>query len=299
MQEISQTFDTPDDIIFDYFQDVAFKNQSLGQSILGPAEIVAKITSEDLNEYRKKYYNAENIVFAAAGNVEHEELIESALKYFSAFPTKNTNEHKVKYNYTGGTFSDVRDLEQAHVIIGFEGVSSFSEDYYAMAIFSSILGGGMSSRLFQEIREKRGLVYSIYSFTSSYKQNGVFGIYAATSPEKISDLTSVASDELFKMCDEISEDEIKRTKTQFKASLLMSNENNSTSCEQIVNQTMIFGQPISNEEILKKVNAVSIDDVKKIVKKIVASKSSVVTVGKNDCSSVLTALKNSGINISN
>jgi len=297
LQEISQTNDTPDDIIFDYFQNVAFPNQAMGRPILGPTSIVSKITSDDLRAYRDRYYNADNMLFCAAGNISHEEVLDYANKYFSNFSRKRTQVHDKKYEYRGGLYSDVRDLEQSHAIIGFEGVPSLSEDYYKMAIFSSILGGGMSSRLFQEVREKRGLVYSVYSFTSSYRRNGLFGIYAATSKDKLSELATVATAELLKMRDNITEKEFNRTKTQFKASLLMSQENCAAVCEQIANQTMIFGSPLKREDILSRINAVTIYDIRKMADKIISSNISVITVGQGNTDLIVPALERNGLRV--
>ncbi len=298
LQEISQTNDTPDDIIFDYFQNVAFPNQPMGHPILGPTKIVSKINSNDLRAYRDQYYNADNMLFCAAGNVSHEEVLDYANKYFSNFSHRKTKVHDKEYEYKGGLYSDVRDLEQSHAIIGFKGVPSLSEDYYKMAIFSSILGGGMSSRLFQEVREKRGLVYSVYSFTSSYKRNGLFGIYAATSKDKLTELATVATAELLKMRDDVTEKEFDRTKTQFKASLLMSQENCAAVCEQIANQTIVFGKPLKREDILARIDAVTIDDIKKLADKVISSTVSVVTVGQGNTDLIVPALERNGLHIS-
>lgn len=282
LQEIAQSIDTPDDIIFDHFQRVAFKDQSLGRPILGPVDIVSKISSDDLRAYRSQYYNADNIVFSAVGNVEHEQLLDLANKYFAKFSTKKTEWQNDVYKYVGGFYSDERDIEQTHIIIGFEGLANTDKDYYTLAIFSSILGGGMSSKLFQEVREKRGLVYSVYTLSSSYRNNGLFGVYAATSADKVEELSKVALEQIQKMRTDITDKEFRRTKAQFEASLLMSRENNNVLCEQIVNQTMIFGRSFTNEEIMAKINAVTIDDVMKMTDRILASKASVVTVGKFD-----------------
>ncbi len=297
LQEISQTNDTPDDIIFDYFQSVAFPNQSMGRPILGSVEVVSQISADDLRNYRNRYYNADNIVFGAVGNISHDDILDYANKYFQNFSSNKTPIKKSSYGYVGGCYSDVRDLEQSHIIIGFDGVSNTSNDYYTMSIFSSILGGGMSSRLFQEVREKRGLVYSIYSFSSSYRNNGLFGIYAATSPEKLAELADVASVELIKMSQNITEDEFNRTKAQFRASLLMSQESSSSLCEQIANQTMIFGKPLSRNEILSKIDRVTIEDVKILAKKIIETNTSVVTVGKGEISPVVVSLNKNGFHI--
>ncbi|MDR1236371.1 MAG: insulinase family protein [Holosporaceae bacterium] len=291
LQEISQTQDTPDDIIFDHFQNTAFSNQSLGRSILGSADIVSRLSVDNLNDYRSKYYNADNIIFAAAGRVDHNELLRLADEYFSKFKTDVTPVHDEQYQYVGGSYSDIRDLEQTHIIIGFNGVSSLDEDYYTLAIMSSLLGGGMSSRLFQEVREKRGLAYSVYSFSSSYRKNGVFGIYAATSNDKLAELSDVIACELTKIHGDILEAELNRTKAQFKASLTMAGESNSASCEQIVHQSLIFNRIIDRSEILQKINSVTASDIKRLATKIISPAASVVTVGKSDAESVFKALE--------
>ncbi|MDR0753209.1 MAG: insulinase family protein [Holosporaceae bacterium] len=295
VQEILQTYDTPDDVIFDHFQNVAFANQPLGRPIAGTIATVSQINAPNLFDYRSRYYNANNIIFTAVGNINHDELLQDAEQYFSQFKIDDTSVHDEQYDYQGGVFSDIRELEQTHVIIGFNGLSSLSEDYYTLAILSSILGGGMSSRLFQEIREKRGLAYSVYSFTSSYKKNGLFGIYAATTVDKLAELSSVISCELIKVCDYISQKELERAKAQLRSGLLMSSESNSASCEHIANQTLIFKRPIEFREILQRINNTTIVDVKKLASKIFSSAAAVATVGKNDASCVIQALQSCGI----
>ncbi|MDR1333616.1 MAG: insulinase family protein [Holosporaceae bacterium] len=299
LQEISQTQDTPDDIIFDYFQKVAFDGQSLGRPILGPVDVVSRLNADDLRSYRSKYYNADNIVFAAAGNVNHDALLRLADEYFSKFQTNVTPVHNEQYQYVGGSYSDIRDLEQTHAIIGFNGLSSLDEDYYTLAIMSSILGGGMSSRLFQEVREKRGLAYSVYAFSSSYKKNGMFGVYTATSADKLAELADVVVCELTKICENIYEDELNRTKAQFRASLLMVGENNSASCEQIVHQTLIFNKLIDRSEILEKINRITVNDVKKLSTKIISSSpASIATVGKGNAEPFFESLQKYGLGTS-
>lgn len=305
LQEFFQTQDTPDDIIFDHFQRVAFGDQSLGMPILGTEKHISNISANDLRNYMMQHYYSENMIFAAVGNVTHSEILDYAEKYFDKFNqeknvrsgTDSETNYVKKFDYKGGAFSERKDIEQVHVIVGFEGLQCKDPDYYTLAIMSSILGGGMSSRLFQEIREKRGLVYSIYSFSNSYTQNGVFGVYAATTENKLKELSEVLAAELLKISGEITESEFNRTKAQFKTSLLISAENNVSSCEQLVNQTAVFGHPIPREEILRKIEAVSIDDVRKLAAKILQSKTSVVTVGKCDCGDVLKAMGNSGFKV--
>lgn len=291
LQEFFQTRDTPDDIIFDHLQRTAFGDQSLGMPILGTEERISDISADNLRAYLSTYYRADKMIFAAVGNVSHDEILEYTDKYFAKFSSEKSPQLDTRFKYIGGSYSDIRDIEQVHAVVGFEGVSCKDPDYYTMAIMSSILGGGMSSRLFQEIREKRGLVYSIYSFSNSYTDNGLFGVYAATTADKLSELGEVLAVELQKITAEITEKEFNRTKAQFKASLLMSAENSMVSCEQIVNQTAIFGAPIPREKILAKLEAVTIDDVRRLAKKVLASQTSVVTVGRCNCSAIIESLQ--------
>lgn len=291
LQEFYQTRDTPDDIIFDHAQQVAFHGQALGMPILGTENHISNISEGDLRDYMSRYYRADNIVFAAVGKVSHKEILDYTEKYFKKFSSKETLKEVTDFNYVGGNYSDVRDIEQVHLVVGFKGLSCKDPDYYTMAVFSSILGGGMSSRLFQEIREKRGLVYSIYSFSNFYTKTGIFGVYAATTANKIRELSEILAVELLKMCENISEREFSRTKAQLKTSLLISAENNTASCEQLVNQIMIFERLIPNIEMLRKLEAVTIDDVKRIASRVLQSKATIVTVGKCDCYEVVGAFE--------
>ncbi|MDR1361669.1 MAG: insulinase family protein [Holosporaceae bacterium] len=297
LQELYQVRDTPDDIVFDHFQSVCFGDQSIGFPIVGYEEVVSELTADDLRQYRDKYYTADGIILAAAGNVSHEQLLDMAGENLGAFSAKASPDHDEQYRYIGGAHADIRELEQVHSIVGFEGVANLDPDYYTMAIFTSILGGGMSSRLFREAREKRGLCYSIYAFSSSYTKNGVFGVYTATTADKLGELADVVANEIVKMKDGISEKEFQITKAQFRASLLMSGENSNTSCEQMASQMRVFGRLISNEEILAKIDRITPEDVMKLTNRILASQSSTVTVGRCLCTAVTRQLQKNGIKV--
>src|SRR3990167_1654439 len=190
LQEIGQTLDTPDDIIFDYFQEIAFPNQPLGRSILGKPAIVEKISGDDLRNYINQEYTASRMVFAAAGAVTHDQIVDLCQKHFVKLPTHPTKDYE-KAMYKGGNFFEKKELEQVHLLVGFESCPYGHPAYFPFAVFSNLLGGGMSSRLFQEVREKRGLVYSISCFNSVFRDTGIFGIYAGTSEEKVSELIPV------------------------------------------------------------------------------------------------------------
>lgn len=283
LQEINQTIDTPDDIIFDHFQNTAFPNQSIGRPILGTPEVVSRISADDLRSHRAKHYTADSIVFSAAGNVKHERIVELLQKYVGQVKTPRSVDQNITPSYRGGYYADYRPkLEQTHLIYGFNGLSYLSEDYYTAALFSSILGEGMSSRLFQEVREKRGWVYSIYSFTSSYKDAGLFGVYTSTSPEKVEQLLDIVRSEIASM-HSISSKEFDRTKAQYKAALLMNRESTSATCDQIASQTILFGAPLSNDNILKKIDAVTPDMIVAYTDKLTTHNASLIVVGGSDC----------------
>ena len=182
LQEIAQTNDTPDDIIFDYLQENAFPDQPMGQPILGTEDIVNQITSEILTRYMNNTYAPARIILSAAGNVDHSKFQKEAVNCFGNMQ-KGSKFERIEPRYMGLNFELEKNLEQVHLAIGFKGVSYHDNEFYPALALSTLLGGGMASRLFQEIREKRGLAYSIYSFVSAYSDTGLFGIYAASSQE--------------------------------------------------------------------------------------------------------------------
>ena len=183
LQEIMQAQDTPDDIIFDRFQETAFPEQALGRPVLGSPELISAMTREVLASYMRVHYGAPRMVLAAAGRVDHDELVALAEATFDRLPA-TIEGLREPARYQGGDFREERDLEQVHLVLGFQGVGYRDPDFYPVSVLSTLLGGGMSSRLFQEAREKRGLVYSIYTFPTSYTDSGVFGIYAGTGEKR-------------------------------------------------------------------------------------------------------------------
>ena len=158
--------------------------------------------------------------------------------------------------YRGGDFREERDLEQVHLVLGFEGIGYRDPDFYPLSVLSTLLGGGMSSRLFQEAREKRGLVYSIYSFPASYTDTGLFGIYAGTGEDEVEELVPLVCDELRKVVLDVGEAEISRARAQLKSGMLMALESTSARCEQLARQLMIFGRPVPIAESVARIEAV-------------------------------------------
>ena len=282
IQEIKQSIDTPDDIIFDYFQEAAFPNQALGRSILGPAEKVRSFGKETLQNYLNTNYAAENMVACAVGKIDHDNFVKMIENRMGDFRTK-TSFVPDKQNYVGGSFFEKREIEQAHVMLGFKGVPYETESYYPCALFSTLFGGGMSSRLFQEIREKRGLVYSVYSFTASHTDDGVLGIYAGTGPEELKELLPVVVDEIKKVCNDlVSEKELQRAKTQLKASMLMSLESSSSTAEILARQMLIYNRIIPVEEMVERIEKVTLEDIRQTAQNIFSSKPTYALLGAID-----------------
>ena len=255
LQEIGQVQDTPDDLVFDLFQETAYPGQSLGRSILGPAEIVAAMPRTTLIDYMAHHYGPEHLVLAAAGKVEHERLVELAERLFRDLPAPAPHRPD-DARYEGGERREERELEQAHLLLGLPAFSYRDDDFYALQVLSTMLGGGMSSRLFQEVRENRGLAYSVFSFASCYNDTGVLGIYAGTGEKETAELVPVVCDEFLKLIEEPGEDELARARAQLKASLMMGLESCFAQSEDLARQLLIFGRRIPQDEIIANIDAV-------------------------------------------
>ncbi len=277
LQEIGQAEDTPDDIVFDHFQEAAFPNQPMGWPILGRAEIVQGLSRQEISGYMKRHYAPERLILAAAGRVDHDRLVDLA-GAFDSLPRAETVA-TASSRYVGSEHREDRDLEQVHVVLGFEGIAYGDPDYYAASVYSTLFGGGMSSRLFQEVREKRGLVYSIYSFASSYTDGGLFGIYAGTGESEVEELIPVVCDELAKVADTLREDEIARARAQLKAGILMARESTGSRCEQLAQQIMIYGRPIPAPETVAKIDAVGPAEVARVARRLLLSPPTLAAIG--------------------
>lgn len=267
LQEIAMTNDTPDDIVFDYFHEAAYPNQALGRSILGPVKNIKKFQQKDFLEYIGKQYNYGNIAVVASGNIKSNDLNKWCEKYFTKLGDKKIDKFE-NANYQGGIFLKDKKLEQVNLVLGYEALSYNDKDFYGAQMLSLIFGGGMSSRLFQRIREELGLAYSIHSFNYAHSDNGVFSIYSATSPDKVEKLVEATLEEINKISDNISENEILRTRNQFEASLLMAKESTSSRMQKIGSDILNFNRIIDSKEILDKVYSYKEQDLSKIAKRI-------------------------------
>ncbi|MAV63641.1 MAG: peptidase M16 [Candidatus Marinimicrobia bacterium] len=278
IQEIGMYLDTPDDMIFDYWQEKAYPDQPMGRSILGKTDIIKNISREEVKNFMMKHYNPKKMIISAAGKINHDAFVESIKKSCTNLPSGNSD-IRSKANYQSGEYREDKKLEQIHLLLGFEGVNYHDEDFYSLLVYSSLLGGGMSSRLFQEIREKRGLVYGISSFCSSYTDTGIFGIYCGTGENQIQELIPVLCDALNKSPYNISNKEINRGKAQLKASLMMGRESAFRRCESAARQLLVFDRIIEPSETIKKIDLVSNETVINIAKKIVSGPITVSSIG--------------------
>ncbi len=280
LQEIAMTNDTPDDIVFDYFQEAAYADQALGRSILGPIKNIKKFSRQHFVDYIGKQYNYQNMCVVAAGNIKQSDLVKWSKKYFNQL-----GDSKIKLpqraKYISGDFRKEKKLEQINLVMGFKGKSYNDSDYYTAQILAMVLGGGMSSRLFQEVRENRGLAYSVYAFNYSHFDSGLFGIYAGTTPEKTNELISATCGEIKKICEKVSDAELKRVRNQFEASLLMSKESTSTRMQKLGGDILSFNRLILDKEIMNQVLAVKKSDVVKMAEEIFSgSKPTFAAIGK-------------------
>ncbi|MDD7911290.1 pitrilysin family protein [Pseudovibrio exalbescens] len=267
LQEIGAAMDTPEDQAFDLLLETAWPDQSLGRPILGTPETVTSFTPEAIRAYMDKHYTASNMVLSAAGRVDHDEFVAIAQEKFGDL-TASEATAPVASKYVGGEASVERDLQEVQIILGFEGCSYQDKDYYAVQILASVLGGGMSSRLFQEIREKRGLCYSIYSFHWAFDDSGMFAIHSATSAEHTAKLMDVLIQELNAAVANIEDKEIDRAKAQTRAGLMMALESPAARASQIARQTLIFGETIDAEELRRRVDAVTREDVCRVAQRV-------------------------------
>lgn len=270
VQEIGAARDNPDDHVFDLFQSAAYPDQPIGRTILGTVDSVKSFGPESIRSYMDRNYVGDQMVLCAAGNVDHESLVDIANDRFHDLRSSGAPEPQ-KASYQGGEERLLSDHEQAHIVLGFEGRAYNSDGFYAAQILASILGGGMSSRLFQEVREKRGLCYSVYAFHWAFADSGIFGVAASTGEEEVADLMPVVVEELRRATETITDEEVIRVRNQIRAGLLMSLESPSSRAGQLARQQILWGRTIPLAETVERINRITADRVKQVAKQIFSS----------------------------
>jgi predicted Zn-dependent peptidase len=261
LSEIGQALDTPDDIIFDWLQEVSYPDQPLGRSILGPEERVANFKKWDLSTFVSENYGANQMILAAAGAVDHDKIVLQCEEIFGDLVARKQSPVLPGY-FQGGEIRQVKDLEQAHFALAFESPNYKNPDIYTAQVFATAFGGGMSSRLFQEIREKRGLCYSIFASVGAYCDTGTLTMYAGTSGDKVSELANITMDELKRAADDMGEAEVARARAQMKAGLLMGLESPSSRAERLARMVAIWDRIPSLDEIVAQIDGVTTETVR-------------------------------------
>ena len=278
LQEIGQAADTPDDIIFDDFQETAFPDQPVGRPVLGRAETVARMSCAAVTDFVRQNYAGDRMVVAAAGKLEHDAIVAQVAAAFADLPAVSQAK-TAPARYRGGEHRTDKELEQVHLVLGFDGVSFDDPDFYALQVFSTLFGGGMSSRLFQEVREKRGLAYSIYSFTSSFNDGGIFGIYAGTGPDQIGELIPVLTDQMGAAGAAVDDAELARAKAQLKSGLLMSQESTANRAEQMAQHMLVRGRIVEVADLVRKIEAIDSAAIGRAVARLRAAPPTVAATG--------------------
>lgn len=279
IQEISSIDDNPEEIAYDLLVEAAYPDQAAGRPIIGTPKSVSNLTASDLRGFLADRYAPCNMIVAAAGAVRHGDLVRHATALFGTLPDAS-RAHETPARYAGGVRVSQKRFEQCHFVAGFEGPSYLDDDFYAAQVLSGVLGGGASSRLFQEIREQRGLCYAIYSSAWGLKDTGMLAIHAATGPESLSALAEVIGDELRKLkSDAPSAAEVARAKAQMKAGLMMALESSSARAEQMARQLLSIDRLVPAVELSAKVDAVTPQAVLDLGKRLFSGRPSIALVG--------------------
>ncbi len=256
LQEIGQALDTPDDVIFDWLQEAAYPDQPLGRTILGPEDRVVAFGRDDFRRFVGTHYGPERMILSAAGAVDHAAIVRQAEALFGHLAPRGA-EAPEPAEFRMGERREFKALEQVHFALALEGPGYRHDDFYTAQIYAQVLGGGMSSRLFQEIREKRGLCYSIFSQAGAYADTGMITIYAGTSSEDIATLAELTVDELRRAADDMTEAEVARARAQMKAGLLMGLESPSSRAERLARLVAIWGRVPPIAETVAQIDAVT------------------------------------------
>lgn len=271
LQEIAMHHDQPEDLVFDHFHATIYPDQPLGRTILGTPDRISAFTADDLRAYMGKHYVPSRMVISAAGKVDHDELVD-LVKCLFTYTDPGQPQRPPASQHIGGDYRQDADFEQMHLLLGFKGIPFHHPDYYTAQVMATALGGGMSSRLFQEVRERRGLAYSVYSFLSSYEDNGIFGVYAAAAESSAAELTPVMCGEILRMAEEgISEEELQRAKNQHIAGLQMVRESVSSVAEWLGRHLLVYGEYRPAEVLQKGYESVTLEDVQRVLREMLSA----------------------------
>lgn len=277
-EEIKMVEDTPDDYIHDLFHQTAWDNSGLGQPILGRRDTIKTFSREKLLNYKKKYYGTKDIVISCAGRFEPEKLMGLLNKYFGAMNAGSDPPEIIKPQFHYRKNIHKKDLSEVHLCLGVEAFELSSPYRYHISILNAILGGGVSSRLFQEIREKRGLAYSIYSFVNGFFDTGLWGVYAGTSKKRYGEVIELIIKEMKSLHETITEDELRKTKDQIKGNIILGLESTGNVMSHIARQEIYYGKFISLEETINQIEKISLSEIKEISERLTQGKDFAITL---------------------
>lgn len=278
IQEIGRDLDSPEEHVFDLMHHQAFPKQKIGRPILGSAETIAKLQRREVKDYVKQHYHTGNMVVVGAGKIDHDDFVEMARRKFGKLP-KGRAAQREKAHIRSGAKLAPKEIEQLHIILGFPCAGFHSRSIYAAQVLSILLGGSSSSRLFQKVREKRGLVYTINSGHSAFSDVGIFQIYAGTDPQRVKELIPVVCDEMREVTSNVAPGELARAKAQARADLLMGEEGVMRRADSLGHCLLAFGRPIPTEEVLRKLMAVTKEDVEAVAAKLLTRRPIVTALG--------------------
>jgi predicted Zn-dependent peptidase len=290
IQEIGEAADQPDDAVMELLQAQSFGDHPLGRAILGTEQSVSSHGAERLRGFMAKNYAAEDLVIAAAGAIDEDRFVAQAERWFGARARTKRAPRTPAPVYLGGVAHDARDIEQTHIALALPGASIRAEDYFATRVFVEALGGGMSSRIFQSVREERGLAYSVYSFSDAYDDVGTVGAYVGTDSDSAAEAVGLIRREIEGMANAPTKAEVDRSKALLKSAMLMGLESPSTRAEVAVGQLYAHGRLLQSAEMRDRIDAVTIDDVRQAAAKAATGKATLAIVGPAVFSTVETAL---------
>ena len=269
-EEIKMVEDTPDDYIHDLFNQTIWGTEGLGQSILGRRDTIASFSREDLIRHISKYYGTRDIIISCAGKFQPARLMGLLREHFGSLRRGSEPKKGLPPEFKRDVKVYAKDISEAHICLGVPSVSQTSEDRYALFVLNTLLGGGVSSRLFQEIRENRGLAYSVYSYTSMYVDTGLWGVYAGVSKKRIREVAEVIIQEMVSLKDSLTEEELDKAKRHLKGNMILGLESTNSRMNNIARQEIYFGRYISPDEISRAVEMVSLKQLKELSERLIS-----------------------------
>ena len=278
LQEIGMYLDDPAQMVGDYWQRTAFPDQPIGRLILGKKEIIKSIQREKIVNFMENHYHPKKMVVSAAGKINHDEFVEQITNSMNNLP-QGKIDNRIKATYKGGEYREEKDLEQVHLMLGFEGLNCHDDDYDALRVYSAIMGKGGSSRLFQEIREKRGLVYGIGAGSEFFSDTGTFQVIAGTGKNEIKELLPVLCEELINSPKNLKEQEIEKSKAQLKTSTLMSIESTMANAMTSAYELLHYEKLVDLDEKIEKINKVTKSSIETVANKLFTSTPTISSIG--------------------